>query len=144
MDVGGHDPQLLALLQHSIQLLTVTNTVRIFVVQEDRWPVVGADLVEGVPSEIFVAHNLLIGKFVKCPPHPFEIPLELLFRRLPATLKQVLAVIGIDRSCRRELTSSRLPRDGRVLLIKTDVVVEDGAGVWIRADQAVEHRLSGG
>ena len=40
MDVGGHDPEVLALSEDSIQLFIVTDGVRVFVVQEDRRPVV--------------------------------------------------------------------------------------------------------
>jgi len=76
--------------------------------------------------------------------HPVEIALELFLRRLPPTLQETP-----DRhQSRQEPRSATLPialsRNGRVLLIESHVVVEDGAGVWVRADQAVEHRLSGG
>jgi len=51
----------------------------------------------------------LVGELVDGFLHPVEISLELLFRRLPATLKRVLAVIGVDGGCSRQLTPSRLP-----------------------------------
>ena len=35
MDIGGDDPEVLAFFEDSIQLFTVTNAVRVFVVQGD-------------------------------------------------------------------------------------------------------------
>jgi len=86
----------------------------------------------------------LVGELPDGLLHPVEIALELFLRRLPPTLQELLTVIRVDRSRGRQLSPSRCPRNGRVLLIESHVVVEDGAGVWVRADQAVEHRLSGG
>ena len=77
---AGADPELLALFEDSIQLLAMADTVRMLIVQEHRRPVVSADLVEGVPSEILIAHNLPVGELVECFPHPVEITLELLFQ----------------------------------------------------------------
>lgn len=83
VDVCGHYPEVLALFEDSIQLLAVADAVPVLVVQEHRRPVVGADLMERVPSEIFVAHDLFTGELVECLLHPLEIALEFLLRRLP-------------------------------------------------------------
>jgi len=81
----------------------------------------------GVSGEVLAAHDLLVGVFVDGFLHPVEITLELLLRRLPPTLEEILAVVGVDRGCSRHLSPARLPRNGRVLLVERDVVVEDGA-----------------
>jgi hypothetical protein len=60
VDVSGHDPELFTLLEESVQLFTVANAGSVFGVQEDRWGVVRTDLVEGVPGEVLVAHDLLV------------------------------------------------------------------------------------
>jgi len=56
---------------------------RVLIVQEHRWPVVRTDLVERVPREVLIAHDFLVGEFVDGFLHPFEIALELFFRRFP-------------------------------------------------------------
>jgi hypothetical protein len=52
----------------------------------------------------FLVGELLDGLF-----HPVEITLEFLLRRLPATLEQVFAVIGVDGGCRRQLPHRAFP-----------------------------------
>jgi|GEM_PF-5699939 hypothetical protein len=54
MDVGGHDPEIVTLVEESVQLAVMPNPAPVFVVQEHRGAVVRADLVEGVPGKIFV------------------------------------------------------------------------------------------
>jgi len=51
VDVGRDDPELLALFEDSIQLFAVTNAVRVFVVEEDCWPVVRTNLMERVAGK---------------------------------------------------------------------------------------------
>jgi len=65
--------------------------------------------VEGVPGEVLVAHDLPIREFVDGLFHPVEIALELFFRRLPATVEQGLAVIGVDWGCSRKVSPRALP-----------------------------------
>jgi hypothetical protein len=96
VEVGGRDPYTFTLIENSIQLLTMTNAVREFVVQEHCRAVVYADLVERMSSEVLGTHDLIVGVLVDCFLHPLEIALELSLRCLPGTLEQVLAVSGVD------------------------------------------------
>ena len=96
MDVGRYDPELLACFEDLIQLFAVTDAVRVFVVQEDRRAVVRTNLMERVAGEVFVTYDLLVGELVERFLHSLKVALELFFRRLPATLEEVLAVVGVD------------------------------------------------
>lgn len=87
MDVRRHNPEIIMFLNESVQLLAVSNAGRVFVVQEDCRSVVRPDLMKRVANEIFVAHDFLVGEFVDGFLYPIEIPLELLLRGLPATVK---------------------------------------------------------
>jgi hypothetical protein len=86
VDIRRNDPEVVALVDDAIQLVSVANPTTVLVVQEDRGAVVGTDLVEGVPSEVLIAHDLLVGEFVECLPYSIEVSLELALRRLPAAL----------------------------------------------------------
>lgn len=95
----------------------MANARRVFGVPENRRAVVRSDLMEGVPDEILIVHDFLVGEFIECLFLPFKVALELLPCSLPATFEQALTVIGVDGGCSRELTSSRLLRNGHVFLI---------------------------
>jgi hypothetical protein len=86
VDVCGYDPEVLALLDDSIQLFAVANAVRVLVVQVYCRPVVGTDLMEGVPSETITMHDLLVREFVECLSYSVGIPLELALSRVSSVL----------------------------------------------------------
>jgi hypothetical protein len=74
---------------------------RVLIVQEHRRTVVRADLMERVPSEVLVAHDVLVSELVDGFFHPFEITLELFFRRFPPLVEQVLPIVRVNGGCGR-------------------------------------------
>jgi len=109
VDVGGHDPELFTLFKESVQLSTVANAGSVFGVQKIAGPSYAPTWWKACRARSSSRMISLVGELVDGFLHPVEISLELLFRRLPATLKRVLAVIGVDGGCSRQLTPSRLP-----------------------------------
>lgn len=69
------------------------NTAPVFVVQEHGGTVVRVDLMEGVPEEVLVTHNLVIAEFVECLLHPVEVPLELLGCCFPVAFEQLFPIV---------------------------------------------------
>jgi hypothetical protein len=86
VDVCWDNPEILALVEDAVKLVSMPNTASIFAVQEDGGTVVRTDLVERMPSEPVVAHNLLVAQFLKRVLYAVEVSLELVLRRLPPTL----------------------------------------------------------
>ncbi len=70
-------------------------------IQADRRTTGGTDALEGVPSEAFVAHDLIVAAFLECLLHPVQISLELFLGGLPGPLEEFFTFVGRNGcSCR--------------------------------------------
>jgi|SRR6056297_2281644 len=96
MNVCRHNPEILALVEDAVEVVSMPNAAGVFVVQEDCGTIVRADLVERMPSESVIAHDLLVAQFFEGIPYTVEVSLELALRRLPPTFQQFLTIVGLN------------------------------------------------
>ncbi|ELY77225.1 hypothetical protein C486_17310 [Natrinema gari JCM 14663] len=104
MDVCRHDPARLALvslLEEAIEVSAMADTSRVLIIQADRRATGGTDLLEGVPSEALIAHDLIVAAFLECLLHPIQIALERFRCGLPGPLEEFFTFVGRNGcSCR--------------------------------------------
>ena len=93
---------------------------------------------EGVPREIFIAHDRLVTVVLQRLFHTIQVVFELGFGRLPRSVEEPFTVVGVHASDDREVAPAGWTGDGRVLFVEGDVVVEHGGDVGVGTDESVE------
>ncbi len=104
MDVCWHDPACLALinlLEEAIEMSAMADACRVLIIQADRRATGSTDLLEGVPSEALVAHDLVVVMFFECFLHLVQILLERFCCGLPGPLEEFFTFVRRNGcSCR--------------------------------------------
>ncbi len=109
MDISGNDPQMVVRPDELLESLSMPNPITELIVEVHRRPAVRPEIVVRMPDEVLIAHDRRDVKVVNALSNTLEIPLELACRRLPAALKQFLAVLRGNGNCNREITQRALP-----------------------------------
>ncbi|ELZ15675.1 hypothetical protein C476_17552 [Natrinema limicola JCM 13563] len=97
MDICRYDPACLALinlLEEAIAMSAMADACRVLIIQADRRATGSTDLLEGVPSEALIAHDIIVAAFLECLLHPIQISLERFRRSLPGPLEEFFTFVG--------------------------------------------------